>query len=251
MRSSVSASGPSLQQQFGGLYAFAKDVAASALDADASAPSLEKLTGKLERLTEREIGRLHEQLEAMGERAIGLKPACARGCWFCCTHVVVATAPEILLLAEHIRANWTDAQILELRTRIERHKAALTEFRSGTAANPPRTACPLLANGECSVWTSRPLVCRGWNSVRVEDCQEKMENPESGAREHGFAPQVAVADFIRQGLSESLAATGREGGLCELALGLEIALDAPDAAERYLAGEDIFAPARAGLENWS
>jgi uncharacterized protein len=240
-----------LQQEFGGLYAFAKDVTASALAEESTQANLVRLSGKLARLAEKEISRLHGQLAEMGDRGLAFKPACSKGCWFCCTHVVVATAPEILLLADHIRTTWNAEAIRQLHMRIEAHKDALADFRSGRSATPPRFACPLLEDGACSVWLSRPLVCRGWNSVRVEDCKEKMERPHAEVREHGFAPQVAVADFIRQGMSESLASSGVNGELCELALGLQIALDIPEAGDRYAAGEDVFAPARSGLDGWS
>ena len=49
-----------------------------------------------------------------------------------------------------------------------------------------------------------------------------------------------VLDGMRAGLSES----GLQGGLLELTGALRIALTVPDAAQRWLAGEAVFAPAR-------
>ena len=48
-----------------------------------------------------------------------------------------------------------------------------------------------------------------------------------------------VLDGMRAGLSES----GLQGDRVELTAALRIALEVPDAAERWLAGEAVFAPA--------
>jgi hypothetical protein len=244
-------SNQALQAKYGGLYAFAKDVTLSNLEEERTPEKLIRLTNKLERLAEREIAGMHEQISQMGEKAVGILPVCRMGCWHCCTHVVLATVPEILNLVDQIRANWSDEEILALRDRIAVHKRITQPVRDGTAPYPPRPICPLLKDGGCSMWVHRPFICRGWNSVDVDLCIRKREHPEEDVHEKGLAPQFAVTDFIRQGLSEGLAGRGASSELCELAFGLEIALDNPDAAERYLAGEDLFAPSRQGIEKWS
>jgi hypothetical protein len=241
----------SMQAKYGGLYAFAKDVTVSNLAEERTPQKLIRLTNKLERLAEREIAGMHEQISQLGDKAAGILPVCRMGCWHCCTHMVLATVPEILNLAEQVCSTWNDQQIAALRERILVHKAQTATVRDGTAAHPPRPICPLLEEGGCSVWQHRPFICRGWNSIDVEPCIRKREHPEEEVREQGLAPQFAVADYIRQGLSEGLEAQGANSDLCELAYGLEIALDHPDAAERYLAGEDLFAPARQGMEKWA
>ena len=101
------------------------------------------------------------------------------------------------------------------------------------------------------VWTHRPLVCRGWNSIDVAPCIRKREHPEEDVHEQGLGSQMAVTDFIRQGMTEGLDAMGSNSELCDLAYGLEIALDNPDAAERYLAGDNPFRPAQEGVEHWA
>ncbi len=241
----------SLQDKYGGLYAFAKDVTLSNLAEERSPEKLIRLTNKLERFAEKEIAGLHDQISQIGEKAVGILPVCRLGCWHCCTHIVLATAPEILNLADQIRATWSDEEILALRARIAVHKAITQPVRDGTAPYPPRPVCPLLKDGGCSIWTHRPLVCRGWNSVDVEACIQQREHPETKVPTRGLAPQFAITDYVRQGMSEGLEGRGMNSETCELAYGLEIALDNSDAAERFLAGEDIFAPARAGIEKWN
>jgi len=238
-----------LQAEFGWLYSLAKEATVSQLAEERTAEKLEKLIARLERVTEREIGKVHEKIAAMGEKGVPLMPACRKGCYYCCSHMVTATGPELIRIADFVRTNWTAAQISELRSRIEEHKLATASWRAGVSEYPARHSCPLLdrQEGACTVWQDRPIVCRGWNSVNVEDCIEKHENPESGVRERALGPQVAIGDFVRQGLEEGLADHKTNGEICELAYGLGIALDNPDAGDRFLAGEDLFAEARKGL----
>jgi len=240
-----------LQAKFGGLYHFAKDVTQSNLSEERTPEKLIRLTNKLERLAEREIAGIHEQIAKMGEQGKAIMPVCRAGCWHCCTHMVLASVPEILNLADQIRQTWTEEEISALRQRITAHKAITKPAREGTAPYPPRPVCPLLKEGSCSVWMHRPFVCRGWNSIDVGPCIRKREHPEEDVHEEGLGSQMAVTDFIRQGMTEGLEAKGASSELCDLAFGLEIALDNPDGAERYLAGEDLFAPAQQGVENWA
>ena len=240
-----------LQAKYGGLYHFAKDVTQSNLAEERTPQKLIRLTNKLERLAEREISGIHEQVAAMGEQGKAIMPVCKAGCWHCCTNMVAVSVPEVLNLADHIRETWGEADISALRARITAHKAITKPARDGTAPYPPRPMCPLLKEGSCSVWTHRPFVCRGWNSINVDTCIQKREHPEADIQGEGLGSQMAVTDFIRQGMTEGLEAEKANGELCELAFGLEIALDNPDAAERYLSGEDLFQPSRQGIEKWS
>jgi Fe-S-cluster containining protein len=243
----------SLQAEFGWLFLFARETSESQIKDERTPERLTKMVSKLERLAEKEINSVHARIAELGEKGLHMMPACKKGCWYCCSHMVTSTIPEILRIADHIRANWSTDQLTALRKRITEHKASTESLRDGTAEHLPRHICPLLLKeeGACSVWPERPLVCRGWNSVDVNDCIRKGEHPEESIREKGLGPQLAVADFVRQGLEEGLKSSRLDGDVCELAYGLEIALDNLDAGERYLAGENVFAPAQAGLDKWT
>ena len=242
---------PQLQSELGWLYGFAKDTTETKLKVERTPEEMDKVVNRLEKMAEKEINTIHSKIAALGEAGAHLMPDCKKGCWYCCTHMVTATAPEIIHVANFIRANWNEQQIASLKERIASHKKSTQPLRDGNKDVLPRHICPLLEDGACSVWMDRPLICRGWNSVDVKTCIQKSEHPESGVREQALAHQIAVADFVRQGLEEGLAAAKANGDICELSYGLEIALDNPDAGDRYLKGDDIFAPARKGLENWT
>jgi hypothetical protein len=59
--------------------------------------------------------------------------------------------------------------------------------------------------------------------------------------------QLWLYGGVMLGLREGLDAYELESEQLDLATALRIALDMPDAAERWLAGEPIFAPARVAL----
>lgn len=237
-------------RQYAGMYAFAREITESTLAEERTPERLYKLVGKLERLSEKEINSIHSKISALGDEGKGILPACSKGCWHCCTHVVGASVPEILEAARYIKETWSAEEIAELIVRIEAHRRQTVRFRTGEGNYPPRALCPLLKDSSCSVWLNRPLICRGWNSVSVEDCIVKRENPESGVRERGVAAQFAVSDNVREGLLDGLKSLGYRGEVCELAAGLGIAMSVPDAAERYLAGDDLFVAAEEGMDKW-
>jgi hypothetical protein len=87
------------------------------------------------------------------------------------------------------------------------------------------------------------LTCRGYNSSDASQCERSVK-----ARERvevpSYAPQHRLAVFVLDGLRAGLAEAGLNGDLLELTAALRIALDLPDAAERWLAAEPVFAPAR-------
>ena len=234
----------SLEADLGWLYLFAKETSENNLAVEKSPETLDRLTSRLEKLAEKEINTIHAKIAALGEAGKHLTPACQKGCWHCCTHLVTASVPEVLRIANVIRESWTTEEIDALKERIAVHKEAIKPAK-GTPQNTwPRHACPLLQDGACSVWKDRPFVCRGWNSLDVQPCIEKERNPQSGVREQGLAHQVAVTDYILQGYEAALASARVNADLCELSHALDIALNKPDAAARYLNGDNLFAPAQ-------
>lgn len=168
--------------------------------------------------------------------------ACHRGCAWCCFLQVPVSAPEVLLLAAHLRRTRSPEELAALRRRV----AELDDRTHGLDAKQrlaARLPCALLEGGACSVYPLRPLACRGWNSYDDRVCRRAVElGAEPTA--HLYTPQTSVTGALLDGLLAGLASEGLQGERLELTAALRIALDAPDAAERWLAGEPLFAPAR-------
>ena len=95
--------------------------------------------------------------------------ACASGCAYCCHLTVEASAPEVFLLAEHLRATCSPARLTELKERV-RLTAAKVQGLSPEERVRAAVPCALLENGRCAAYAARPLGCRSWNSRDASAC---------------------------------------------------------------------------------
>jgi Fe-S-cluster containining protein len=185
--------------------------------------------------------------EETTRRALAQSPprppiACKEGCAWCCYKLVGTAAPEVLRIADYLRRTLAPADLEALCERVLR----LDEQRRALAGDrwaAGRLPCPLLVEERCSVYPVRPLTCRGYNSSDAYRCERsyKSRSPVEVPR---YAPQQAVATFTLDGLRAGLAEAGLKADLLELTAALRMALELPDAAERWLAGEPVFAAAR-------
>ena len=181
-------------------------------------------------------------------------PVCAAGCAFCCHLSVFASVPELLVLAAHLRATLTDAELAARTEATVAAAAAVRELGQKERA-AARRPCPLLggldgATRQCGVYAARPLACRAYNSCDAGVCEKAFDD----AATHWDLPtdlfQLTVSRNARKGLISAVFAAGLDPGPYELAPGLAVALTIPDAARRWLAGERIFdaAETRIGRE---
>jgi hypothetical protein len=159
--------------------------------------------------------------------------ACRAGCAHCC-HLSVAAAPaEVFRLAAHIRNRFSSAEraVLVERLRI----AAAMSRDERLAAHLP---CPLLKNDSCSVYEVRPLNCRGLESMDAEICRraylgEAVPIPV-------YAPRWLVYNRVLAGVTVGTEEAGHDGEQVDLSKALLIALENPDTARRWLAGDRLF-----------
>ena len=165
--------------------------------------------------------------------------ACRAGCAFCCHIQVSATIPEVLVIAETIKAESDPERLAEVRSRIEMHRDKLRELTAEERLHI-RQACPLLVNGQCSVYQIRPLNCRGWNSDDAAKCETFYDDPHSEVKVTVYGPQQAVASMIGTGSQSGLRSHGLEARVVELVAAMEIVMDDPTAGLRWLAGEPVF-----------
>ena len=165
------------------------------------------------------------------------RPACARGCAFCCNAFVVATAPEIFRLARHLRARPAaerDAALARLAT-----AAAATVGPAIPEGMLVRRPCGLLEERACSAYPARPLVCRAGNSLDARACEAALHDPRVPM------PMQATPMLLKDGhmlcLVAALRATGLDGGAWEINGALLRAANDPAAERRWLDGADVFA----------
>lgn len=153
--------------------------------------------------------------------------------------LIAVTAPEALAIAEELRQRSGPlADQVQSRARANSDRLSrLSDDELSTAA----VDCPLASeSGECITFAARPLYCRG----RCPECVA------AGKPCQGEQPNV-IGDFastlgagVTAGLTTGLDAAGLDGQLYELNSALSVALDAPQAAARWAAGEPVFAGCR-------
>jgi Fe-S-cluster containining protein len=164
--------------------------------------------------------------------------ACKKGCDSCCRRPVGTTAPSVLRIAAALRERLNEAEFAEVLGRL----VALDEKTHGAswtlAARPP-FPCAFLVDGACSIYAVRPLVCRAWNSADADACRRALTE---GSVEMPFdLYQRTTFAAVENGIQDVLRQHGLDAGDLELTAAMRVAMENVDAAQRWLAGEPVFA----------
>jgi hypothetical protein len=167
--------------------------------------------------------------------------ACREGCDWCCHLTVGAGVPEVVRVVEYLRRTLTAGEFAALRERVLRLDARRQELKA-TAGGEPHLPCALLVDHRCTAYPVRPLMCGGFNSGDAAAC-ERFVRSSGQTPVPLYAPQLRLAAFVLDGMTAGLSESGLTGGRVELTAALRIALEVPDAVERFLAGEPSFAAA--------
>ena len=193
-----------------------------------------RLVRKVELTLDREIGEL--------QRTRPEKAACKPGCDHCCYRVRFADALEVSAVADFVRKNFDKAARAELDKRIDIYKKAVSPV-PGRDLLKVRTACPLLVNGLCSAYESRPLLCTGTNSLDAGSCERDKLHPEEQVLIPEVPGQTRLYLSARTGVRRALNMAAIPNWELDFGRALAIALEAPEAAYDHLHHSQIFAPA--------
>jgi Fe-S-cluster containining protein len=170
-------------------------------------------------------------------------PDCRKGCATCCTLRVVATAPEVFLVARYIRAmdDRFKTQKIDLRKRIARADE-LTRGRGERERVRLRRRCPYIHAGACVIYPVRPLACRSHMSYSRQAC---IDAAAGRVDEVPYSPvHLHVRSVVQNAMQSALRDAHHPWATYELNHALSIAL-ADDAAEAaWLAGGDVLGAAQ-------
>ena len=170
-------------------------------------------------------------------------PACRAGCAWCCYKSIAVSAPEVLRIAAHLRTTLAPEDLAAVKQRIAELDDQTRTMSSRERAHA-RLPCALLADQRCTVHAVRPLTCVGWNAIDVNECKADWLDPEASDEITANVVQIEAFQAMRLGMDLGSEELGLEHDTLELTTALRIALDTPDAIERWLAGEQLFATAR-------
>jgi Fe-S-cluster containining protein len=168
--------------------------------------------------------------------------ACKEGCDWCCHLTVGVSAPEVFRILDHLRQTLSPEAFAALRERVAERDERRRQFKAERRVEP-RLPCALLVEHRCAAYPVRPLTCRGFNSSDAARCERFVSEP-GATTVPAFAPQLRLTTFTLDGLRAGLTESGLQGDRLELTAALRITLEGADTAERFLAGEAVFAAAR-------
>jgi hypothetical protein len=172
--------------------------------------------------------------------------ACASGCAFCCYHPVDITPPEACAIAAYLQQTLTPAAGAAARARIAAQADRISRLSYEEHAQA-RIPCALLVDGRCSVYPCRPFACRAWNSTSAARCETIFThgNPVTMLPPLDMRTYEAVWDVAR-GVTDSLQQRRLDRKSYELHSILQRVLATPEAAQRWVQGEDVFAGCTVG-----
>ncbi len=214
----------------------------SALQPSSNSQSLTASVSSIHELANRNIEMIENNAAEMRRKGQKLPQiACKKGCDICCFIRVKASIPEVLHIADHVRSTFTDAEIENLKAKIDANLAAF-EGLTGKDRLNKMVPCPLLEDHSCSVHSVRPVPCRMHHSTDLEVCKQAFDQPDKVQIPHFLDVDTVVHPIIHGIRTAVRSANLKDPGLV-LARALKIAMEDPQAREKWLNGEDLFAPA--------
>lgn len=151
---------------------------------------------------------LNDSIISLAERQ-NIQVACFKGCHWCCHQAVFANSYELHYLSEQIKKDFSSEELAEVITKTDA-KYLITSKLSDEEILKYKAPCPLLKDGACSSYASRPMACRIYLSTKLETCLEFYAHPENETN------YPALIDFpLRAGrmLNEGFRAALKEYGI--------------------------------------
>lgn len=191
----------------------------------------------------------HERLDAGQSREAARsseKPACQRGCWYCCYLKVGVRPEEAFAIVEFIRNHFAAPLAREVRATVAAN-ARIMRQASRADQLTATLKCAFLRDGACSIYEVRPARCRAFHAVDLRGCQESYEHPQDDSVLTSFVPAMFTAsEAQRAGYDAALRTGGFDGTTYEMNTALDECLTDPRPLQRFERGKPAFARAVPG-----
>ena len=165
--------------------------------------------------------------------------SCRAGCSYCCSLQVHVTAPEILRIADHLRATYSQEALDAVLTRVKQADDK-TRGLDSVQRFYARISCPFLIDNACSIYNVRPLACRGYTSYSWLAC---LRSRQKGLQKRPIprgAAQIDIYHSALEGILAGLDTVGLRPQMLELIAAVRVALERPNSTEAWLKGEPVF-----------
>ena len=179
------------------------------------------------------MGFLYRHLSTTLQKINASQLACRLGCSFCCNNWVTASTPEILHVLKAIDSD-----------RVDQVRADIASAARATTGKSPEerrsmiTPCPLLGNSACTIYESRPIVCRTAVSNDAAVCERIYLNA-SGEEIPGTFHHHGVKGIYGLALAGALKKAGLAPYYYEYNSALYAAMLREGAEADWLSGRDV------------
>lgn len=170
--------------------------------------------------------------------------ACQQGCAWCCHLRVGTSIPEVLAIFQALRSGAAPGDPAFFRRRV-RAVAAQGNTLSEDFWLSGQHACPFLSGSQraCLIYTFRPVSCRAFHSTDASVCRRGFDTGTS-VRVPCFPLYRSAVDCVSTVFIRVLADKGLASFQVGFVKALDILFKDSRAADRWLAGEDVFHAAR-------
>jgi Fe-S-cluster containining protein len=164
--------------------------------------------------------------------------ACRAGCDICCHELVGVQAHEVLIAAHFVQTHFSSVELEAVIERAAAHRAAFAG-RSNPERAILKRPCVLLRDGNCSIYSARPEVCRSHHSHSAEACRtnldlgrEEIDVYVQGVRGRMYAVMLAIDQAVEE--------AGFEGEAYDFGSALHEALTSSLCAARWIQRQPAF-----------
>ena len=137
------------------------------------------------------------------------KPACKKGCHWCCHQPVFALDYELDYLRDFISGNFDSSTQKQIAARAAKKNKKLKNLPGESLLNS-KFPCPLLENGICLAYSARPVACRIYLSSNLESCLKFYQKPEE---KNSFPALLQLPMRMGRMLNEGFKAALKAGGM--------------------------------------
>ena len=168
-------------------------------------------------------------------------PACARGCSCCCHGLKIeVSAPEAVAIAEYLR-ELTPEELARTREQMAEEADYARSLDAETRWRE-QTRCAFLEeeSGECVIHAVRPFTCRAHTSMSLAACEAAARDAERRTPIHKHPVPASIFGMAKSAITVACDEAKLDPRSFEITNAVAVALNEPDAAERWAHGEALF-----------
>lgn len=169
---------------------------------------------------------------------------CREGCAWCCHKPMQVSVLDAIAVANFLKSRGMAEEYLPiLREHCREKLEPLGNQRRllKTSYEP----CPFLSKERtCSVYESRPVVCRAFHSLDSSACESKVQQQNADREVPLYSALFGFVGLAQEGARRAVRELGLDERPVLLAIAVKMLLeDFESVVSRWLAGENVFEPA--------